>query len=314
MEIKQLQSFLTTVQVGSISKAADVLFISQPALSRTIGRLETELGFSLFERGHTGIRLTPQGEILYHGTEQIMTILEESVHAAKQTADVGDEAVAIACAFEDFDNQIIYQFHKKYPSIHTRFSLLPPQESLNQVLSGNAIMAIVPWMDFPDTVQWLPLLKEEMLLSTGREHPLFGRQSVALSELDGCTVVCNDVVFDEDTLRGICAHAGIQMKFSFRGNEHQQVGALKFLLNSMMFIPCCALLQNHPLDEQGLQLYGPPTPPARIQPPVFQREIGIIYRKNKFLHSAELNLISSITRYYTELGHQDDAFLRKHYT
>lgn len=170
----------------------------------------------------------------------------------------------IACAFEDFDNQIIYQFHKKYPSIHTRFSLLPPQESLNQVLSGNAIMAIVPWMDFPDTVQWLPLLKEEMLLSTGREHPLFGRRSVALSELDGCTVVCNDVVFDEDTLRGICAHAGIQMKFSFRGNEHQQVGALKFLLNSMMFIPCCALLQNHPLDEQGLQLYGPPTPPARI--------------------------------------------------
>lgn len=122
MEIKQLQYFLTTVQVGSISKAADVLFISQPALSRTIGRLETELGFSLFERGHTGIRLTPQGEILYHGTEQIMTILEESVHAAKQTADVGDEAVALPVPLRISTTRSSISFIKNTP-VFTRASV-----------------------------------------------------------------------------------------------------------------------------------------------------------------------------------------------
>ena len=143
MEIKQLQYFLTTVQVAVFPRL-QMCCLSRSPPSAARSRLETELGFSLFERGHTGIRLTPQGEILYHGTEQIMTILEESVHAAKQTADVGDEAVAIACAFEDFDNQIIYQFHKKYPSIHTRFSLLPPQESLNQYCREMPL-----WLSFP---------------------------------------------------------------------------------------------------------------------------------------------------------------------
>lgn len=50
MELQQLQYFVTTVQAGSVTKAAEILYISQPALSRTLRRLEKELGFSLFER------------------------------------------------------------------------------------------------------------------------------------------------------------------------------------------------------------------------------------------------------------------------
>lgn len=86
MELQQLQYFVTTVQAGSVTKAAEILYISQPALSQTLRRLEKELGFSLFERRHAGIHLTLGGEVIYQGAEWILGTIEEMVRHGKQCA------------------------------------------------------------------------------------------------------------------------------------------------------------------------------------------------------------------------------------
>ncbi|MEY8354486.1 LysR family transcriptional regulator [Lachnospiraceae bacterium 54-53] len=65
MEIRQLEYFVTTADYGSLNKAAEQLYTSQPNVSKVIANLEKELGVMLFERNSRGIRLTEQGKMLY---------------------------------------------------------------------------------------------------------------------------------------------------------------------------------------------------------------------------------------------------------
>lgn len=309
MELQQLQYFVTTIQTGSITKAAEVLYISQPALSRTLHRLEAELGFSLFERRHTGIRLTPGGEEIYQGAEQVLSTIEEMVRRGQQRAGLVADSISIACAFEEFDNQLIYQFQQRYPAIRTSFNVLPPKEARKQLLSGEADFAILPRSSLPDTLNWTPLLREEMLLSTGNRHPLHGRTELRPEELSGCRILCNDVSFDEETLTRICRQHGITMECVFRGNDHNQIGELKYRLNCALFIPVSALLLQRDLDRSGIERYGRPETPARIKPDIFYREIGIAFHKDRVMRSADLFLITSLKNHYQEVAAQISALL-----
>jgi LysR family nitrogen assimilation transcriptional regulator len=72
MDLKRLRTFVTVAEHGTVSKAAAVLNITQPALSRQIGSLEYEFGFALFERSGRRLLLTPRGEQLLADCRSIL--------------------------------------------------------------------------------------------------------------------------------------------------------------------------------------------------------------------------------------------------
>ena len=84
MDFKQLTYFVSTVQEGNISKAAEKLNISQPPLSTKLKELENELGVILFERGSRKIELTQAGRIFY---ARATSILEQMAIAKKELED-----------------------------------------------------------------------------------------------------------------------------------------------------------------------------------------------------------------------------------
>ena len=75
MELRQLQYFKTVAEMGKISDAAQALFISAPALSTSISRLEKELGMPLFDRTGNKITLNQQGQIFLRYVNQIFSNL-----------------------------------------------------------------------------------------------------------------------------------------------------------------------------------------------------------------------------------------------
>lgn len=84
MTIQQLQYVLEIARCGSVSKAAKLLFLSQPNLSSSIKNLENELGISIFERTSSGMRLTPAGSKLVQKASTIMTQLRDIVDDSGQ--------------------------------------------------------------------------------------------------------------------------------------------------------------------------------------------------------------------------------------
>ena len=78
MEIRVLRYFLTVVREESITKAADVLHITQPTLSRQIAQMEEELGIKLFDRSARRITLTNEGILLRRRAEEILELVDKT--------------------------------------------------------------------------------------------------------------------------------------------------------------------------------------------------------------------------------------------
>lgn len=83
LNVQQLATFVTVISEGSMTAAADKLFLTQPAVSQQIRNLEDELGVELLVRGVRQIKATPQGEVLYENAKRILQSVQKAEVAVK---------------------------------------------------------------------------------------------------------------------------------------------------------------------------------------------------------------------------------------
>ncbi len=123
MKLNVLNSFLTVARLQNISRAASVLYISQPALSRQIKELEEEVGSTLIIRGNKNVSLTPEGLLLQKRAKQIVELVEKTKGELSSTEeDVGGTIYIVGGethAFKLLANTF-HKLHQEYPNIHIR--------------------------------------------------------------------------------------------------------------------------------------------------------------------------------------------------
>lgn len=116
------QVFYTVAKSGSLTKAAEELYISQPAVSRSIKQLEQQLGVTLFTRTHRGMKLSAQGgELIFKEVESALTLLQSAENRimARKTTPTGTLRIGASdTIFEYFLADKIVDFHEKYPEIN----------------------------------------------------------------------------------------------------------------------------------------------------------------------------------------------------
>ena len=88
MDIRVLKYFLAVAREGSITKAANVLHVTQPTLSRQLQDLEKELKHKLFVRGQHSVSLTEEGHILRQRAEEIVDMVEKTKNEFLSTKDI----------------------------------------------------------------------------------------------------------------------------------------------------------------------------------------------------------------------------------
>lgn len=120
MEIRVLRYFLTVVREESINKAAEVLHITQPTLSRQLSQLENEVGVKLFHRGARKITLTNEGILLRRRAEEILSLVDRTEQELiEQDELVGGRIVIGSGELSAVQvlSDIIDSFHEKYPQV-----------------------------------------------------------------------------------------------------------------------------------------------------------------------------------------------------
>ncbi len=120
MEIRVLNYFLTIVREGSVNKAASVLHITQPTLSRQIAALESELGVTLFERSGRGLRLTESGMLLQRRAEEILSLVERTETELVEQDTLVEGKIVIGSgelAAVEHMAKIMDSFHQAYPRV-----------------------------------------------------------------------------------------------------------------------------------------------------------------------------------------------------
>lgn len=121
MEIRVLRYFLTVVREQSITKAAEVLHITQPTLSRQLAQLEDEIGVRLFDRGSRKTSLTNEGLLLRRRAEEILQLVDKTEKELIEQDEQIEGKITVGCG-EIGSVQLLPDlfdsFHKKYPSVN----------------------------------------------------------------------------------------------------------------------------------------------------------------------------------------------------
>jgi DNA-binding transcriptional LysR family regulator len=136
---RHIEVFSLVMKSGSLSRAAELLGITQPAVSRTIADLEKEVGFSLFDRVRNRIVPTPEGKQFSIDVEESFTGLDALRVAASRIRDQGAGQISIGCLSQlsfGLLPKAVRQFKQKHPEILVMAMILPSRDIRNGVASG----------------------------------------------------------------------------------------------------------------------------------------------------------------------------------
>lgn len=188
MEFKHLEYFIEASRYGSISKAAEALYISQQALSRCIANLEQELGVELFSRSVKGIRLTKDGKYLHAlfapQVEQFHKMRDEAMtHFASKPVKL-----SFCCApliFRCLDPELLLEFQNAYPNITLEQIELSDAECDAYVEADPSHFGLlaIPANRHGERVAFTPVKTFPLHLFVHKENPLAQCKQINFSQL-----------------------------------------------------------------------------------------------------------------------------------
>lgn len=183
MELQQLEYFLAIAHIGNFTKAAKAVSITQSALSRSIIRLEKELGVQLLNRNTKEVTLTRHGEMLLAHAERI--VKEET--AAKMEIDRPDKQIINLSFLHSLGSYIvprlISSFRKNHPQCKFKLNQDNSTVLTERLIKGKTDLCICSNLLMNETIGWLPLCSEELFVIVPLDHPLAKRESVNLKDI-----------------------------------------------------------------------------------------------------------------------------------
>jgi DNA-binding transcriptional LysR family regulator len=193
MDLRQLRYFVTVARERNFSRAAEVLHIAQPPLSRQIQQLEDELGVQLVDRGMRPIALTEAGRFLY---EQASHILVRTEHIIEQTRKIGNskrERFVIGCVGSTLYGGIpdlVRRMRQVWPDLDIEIREMMSTEQVS-ALKDRRIDLGFGRVRFNDReVERLTLREERLVLAIPKYHPLSASEEpVELASLSEETVI-----------------------------------------------------------------------------------------------------------------------------
>lgn len=192
MELLQLKYFKTVAELGKISDAAQTLYISAPALSNSISRLEKELGIKLFERYAKRIELNSQGKLFLRYVNQLFDILENAKTELWQNDLQQRRHIWIATTTSNMWMDLITDFSQTCP----QYTLSCTNLNLNKLptgfLSSRCAFILAAEEDVPSSLNnelnSILLFEDRPTVMVHCNHPFAARSSVDLHELTNQTL------------------------------------------------------------------------------------------------------------------------------
>jgi DNA-binding transcriptional LysR family regulator len=287
MELTQLKYYVTIAETLSFTRAAELLRVSQPALSYQIRRLEAELGTTLFDRSRRRIALTPDGELFLPLAQAVLFRADEATRVLREHLGVAAGEVRVGCnpsVATYLMPRLLADFRREFPRV--RVSLMEGSDMVIQrtVLEGTVDFAIVTVMGFSGTLEVAPLAAEELLLALPPTHRFAHRKSVSLTELAE-----EEFVIPADSFRvtaqfvDACRSVGFEPKVAYQTGSFES--AKGFVRQSL----CAAVLPRMALSvESGgdiaiLEIEGGPS-----------RQLHLVRARNRSLTGAARALIAHV--------------------
>ena len=187
MELQQLKYFKTVAEIGKISEAAEGLFVSAPALSTSISRLEKELGMQLFDRTNNRITLNAQGQIFLNHVNQVFDTLESAKQELRQSLLQQSSHISLVSVNTAMWVNLITAFMSEFPQYALSWSALTLPELAQSGISPQHSFLLAYDCDIPpayaDKLCRTFLFQTFPMVEIHKDHPLAKEEAIDLRML-----------------------------------------------------------------------------------------------------------------------------------
>lgn len=281
MEWQQLEYFQTLARIQHVTRAAEALSLSQPALSRSIARLEEELGVPLFDRQGRTIILNRYGQLFL---KRVNRILKEFADGKQELHDlIHPEHGEVALGFlhtlgTGLIPDLIGAFRRQSPTIGFQLIQNHSYSLLKHLDAGELdICLIAEPAETTLPIQWTPLWSEELFAIVPLGHPLAGEESIHLRDIaDESFIFLKKGYALRRTTDRLFQEIGIVPRITFEGEEAATVEGLVAAGLGVSLLP----------DLKGVDKSKIVQIP--IREPKCQRVMGMALVKGRYLSPAVL--------------------------
>ena len=292
MDIDKIESFVTLAEIKHFAKASEVLYISQPALSKRIQALEDELNVPLFNRIGKKIFLTVQGEYFKKYAEEMLASYYNAREYIKQIENLEHGTLNFGTTYfigVYLMPEFISKFHNKYPKIEINMIINSSKNILN-MLHKNQLEFIFLSDYIVEEDNYYVINKyidDNLKLIVGNKHRLFGQKSCSLFD------VADDLYITKEPTSS-------QSKFLDKVFKKYN-----FDFNNKLFISHQEAIKESVINNIGISILSVNSVKRELESGLvtaldfdeedIQREIQYVYIKNKFLTPAANEFIKLIS-------------------
>jgi DNA-binding transcriptional LysR family regulator len=301
---KQLRAFVTVVKLGTLTRAAEALFLSQPTISLQLQALERELGVSLVERRRRRINLTNAGEALYELARPLVEgweTLDRDFQARVQGLQGGRLTIAAGTStIQYLLPELVRRYRERFPAVQLQLANVTGKDGLALLRADQADFAVGSMLDVPNDIAWAPVHHYDPMLIMPTDHPLASKEKITLEDLSPYGLILPP--------QRLSTYRLVDLMFQQRQVPYQvalEVGGWDVIkeyvamgLGISIVTGICITEADHArLAVRNMKQYFP------------QRSYGVVMRKGKFLSAEARAFIDLIRpgllthRDYDESGH-----------
>ena len=253
MDLEQLRQLICVARHGNITRAAEELGLSQPALSRSMQRLEEEFGRPLLERKPRCVSLTDAGTLLQSRAEEVLALLEDTRARLRDDGQSGRLRIgAIPTVAPYFLPPFLRCFRDDFPDAE----LIIQEDTTNALLArcgrGELDLAVLALPIAAKHIDSVPLFEEELLLVLSADHPLADQNEIRLADIEPLPfVLLNEAHCLTDNVVTFCRQRDFQPLVVERTSQIATVQELVSLGHGVSMIPTIA----RRLDESKTRVY-----------------------------------------------------------
>lgn len=201
MDSKKLEILMTAADLGSFTKASEVVGYTQSGLTHMMDALEREVGFPLLQRNHNGIQLSEQGAMLMPAIREFLQAnanLENQIRAIAEKKTEVIRVAAYSSIAMHWMPEILYRFRRLCPEINVDLRMVDHALEPFELLEKGQTDVIFASRQNYSCCDWIPLYEEKMYAILPKNYPLNGRETFPLTEFSGQDFLMPHGRFDID--------------------------------------------------------------------------------------------------------------------
>lgn len=195
MENFRFKVFRTVAKNLSFTKAANELFISQPAITKHIQAIENEYGLRLFNRNGSKIYLTPAGKVLYDYSNKLFNLqneLENELNSYKEKQTGSLRLGASTTIAQYVIPPILSKFHKKFPHLQLFLHNGNSNQIADMLLRGDIDLGIVEGKVKNRDIKYSKFAQDELVAVTNSKNKILSKKELSITELVGLPLVLRE--------------------------------------------------------------------------------------------------------------------------